>query len=156
MRRAADNAEIKWKQNALRHSFISFKGWDNRRVNRSPVQPHVLGMRRFGRTSSRYSSIYASNYVRAVAKFVRSHKCLVQALQTFSVSLHLIFTRLRSRDKHPESKLIEMVGRSSSDIFGGARSIPLQCFLNVTGDDGHFHRIADPFESLRELGFESM
>jgi hypothetical protein len=25
MRRAADNAKIKWKQNALRHSFISYR-----------------------------------------------------------------------------------------------------------------------------------
>jgi hypothetical protein len=46
---------------------------------------------------------------------------------------------------------LKWFGVVSSDISGGARSIPSQCFLNVTGDDGHFHLIADPLESLREL-----
>src|SRR5436309_1138082 len=38
MRRAADNAKIKWKQNALRHSFISYRLAEIQDVNRVALE----------------------------------------------------------------------------------------------------------------------
>ena len=38
MRRAADNAKIKWKQNALRHSFISYRLAEIQDVNRMALE----------------------------------------------------------------------------------------------------------------------
>jgi integrase len=38
MRRAADNAKIKWKQNALRHSFISYRLAELQDVNRMALE----------------------------------------------------------------------------------------------------------------------
>ncbi len=46
MRRAADNAKIKWKQNALRHSFISYRLAEIQDVNRVALEagnsPHMI------------------------------------------------------------------------------------------------------------------
>jgi hypothetical protein len=38
MRRAADNGKIKWKQNALRHSFISYRLAELQDVNRVALE----------------------------------------------------------------------------------------------------------------------